>query len=396
MARAMKDRPSRPSHGAGAGGRQRVFSRSTVVTLAVAWVTTVFFLTVGHDYVAHPPNAAVAAACFVLILGAIMVAAFGVVRHAEHLAERVGEPFGTLILTLTVVVIEVVLIASIMLGPDGSATIGRDSLFAVMMIIVNGVLGLAILLGALRFGPQRYNLEGTSIYIAMIASLSLVTLVLPSFLSSTADGSLVPLQSVGIAVLSAALYGFFLFMQTGADRALYLQPAAESMTDASSQPASPHRVRASAGELITRSALLLLTVLPIILLAHDLGILVDRGISLTGAPVALGGVIIAIIVFTPEAITAVRAALAHENQRALNLGLGAFVSTVGLTIPAILVIGLITGQPVILGESPANMVLICITLVMTVITYFAPRTTAVHGAVHLMLFGVYGVLLFAP
>jgi Ca2+:H+ antiporter len=142
--------------------------------------------------------------------------------------------------------------------------------------------------------------------------------------------------------------------------------------------------------------LLVLTVLPIVLLAHDLGILVDRGIELTGAPVALGGVIIAIIVFTPEAITAVRAALADENQRALNLGLGAFVSTVGLTIPAILVIGLITGQPVILGESPANMVLICITLVMTVITYFAPRTTAVHGAVHLMLFGVYGVLIFAP
>ena len=106
--------------------------------------------------------------------------------------------------------------------------------------------------------------------------------------------------------------------------------------------------------------------------------------------------IIALIVFTPEAITAVRAALADENQRALNLGLGAFVSTVGLTIPAILVIGLVTGQPVILGESPGNMVLICITLVMTLITYFAPRTTAVHGAVHLMLFGVYGILLFAP
>ena len=148
--------------------------------------------------------------------------------------------------------------------------------------------------------------------------------------------------------------------------------------------------------MVVRAALLLATVLPIILLAHDLGILVDRGIELTGAPVALGGVIIAIIVFTPEAITAVRAALANENQRALNLGLGAFVSTVGLTIPAILVIGLVTGQPVILGESPGNIVLICITLVMTVITYFAPRTTAVHGAVHLMLFGVYGVLLFAP
>jgi len=396
MMRAARDGAPVQAPVAGDVSWRRLLSRSTIVILAVAWVTTILFLTVGHEYVTHPPNAAVAVGAFILILGAIMVAAFGVVRHAEHLAENLGEPFGTLLLTLTVVVIEVVLIASIMLGPGGSATIGRDSLFAVMMIIINGVLGLTILLGALKFGPQHYNLEGASIYIAMIAALSLVTLVLASFLSSTTDGSLVPLQSLGIALLSAALYGFFLYMQTGADRALFQQPAPDRSAEAPrSSPAAEHE-KAPRNELILRAAILITTVLPIILLAHDLGVLVDRGIVLTGAPVALGGVIIAIIVFTPEAVTAVRAALANENQRALNLGLGAFVSTVGLTIPAILVIGLVTGQPVILGESPGNMVLICITLVMTVITYFAPRTTAVHGAVHLMLFGVYGILLFAP
>lgn len=375
---------------------RELFSRSTVVTLVIAWATTIVFLTFGHEYVVHPPNAAVAVGAFVLILGAIMVAAFGVVRHAEHLAEKVGEPVGTLILTLTVVVIEVVLIASIMLGPGGSATIGRDSLFAVMMIIVNGVLGLTILLGALKYGPQHYNMEGASIYIAMIAALSLCTLVLPSFLTSTDDGSLIPLQSIGIALLSAALYAFFLFMQTGSDRALFVQPLPEHPPRETNPERGQGAEQVAPGELVARSVLLIATVLPITLLAHDMGILVDSGIERTGAPVALGGVIIAVIVFTPEAITAVRAALANENQRALNLGLGAFVSTVGLTIPAILVIGLVTGQPVILGESPGNMVLICITLVMTVITYFAPRTTAVHGAVHLMLFGIYGVLLFAP
>ncbi|WP_345800227.1 calcium:proton antiporter [Microbacterium sp. AZCO] len=392
MARAARDRGIPSASVAERSDWRAMLSRSTLVTLVVVWAATIFFLTVGHEYVVHPPNAAVAVGCFVVILGVIMVAAFGVVGHAEQLAEKVGEPFGTLILTLTVVVIEVVLIASVMLGPGGSATIGRDSLFAVMMIIINGVLGLTILLGALKFGPQRYNMEGASIYIAMIAALSLVTLVLPSFLSSTSDGSLVPLQSIGIAVLSAALYGFFLFMQTGADRGLFLQPVPDRAPDA---PAVVH-AKPTPSALIVRSALLVATVLPIVLLAHDLGILVDAGIERTGAPAALGGVIIAVIVFTPEAITAVRAALADENQRALNLGLGAFVSTVGLTIPAILVIGLITGQPVILGESPSNMVLICITLVMTVITYFAPRTTAVHGAVHLLLFGVYGILIFAP
>ncbi|QIG39478.1 calcium:proton antiporter [Microbacterium sp. 4R-513] len=395
MTRATKDRAAAPTAAAAGTGWRGILTPSTIVTLVVAWATTILFLTVGHEWVVHPANGVVAIACFVLILGVIMLAAFGVVRHAEHLAERIGEPFGTLILTLTVVVIEVVLIASVMLGPGGSATIGRDSLFAVMMIIINGVLGLCILLGALRFGPQHYNPEGVSIYLAMIAALSLCTLVLPSFLASTDDGTLVPLQSIGLAVLAAALYAFFLFMQTGADRELYVQPLREAPREPS-VPNGSSRAGGSASELLVRTLLLIATVLPIVLLAHDLGILVDIGIEITGAPTALGGVVIAVIVFTPEAITAVRASLANENQRALNLGLGAFVSTVGLTIPAILVIGLLTGQPVILGESPANMVLICITLVMTLITYFAPRTTAVHGAVHLMLFGVYGVLLFAP
>jgi Ca2+:H+ antiporter len=384
--------PLRPSPTMTSG--RELLPGSTVVALAIAWLATIGFLTVGHDLVAHPPSVFVAVVCFIAILAVIMVAAFSVVRQAEHLAEKVGEPFGTLILTLTIVVIEVFLIASIMLGPAGSATIGRDSLFAVMMIIMNGVLGLTILLGALKFGPQQYNMEGASIFLAVIAALSLCTLVLPSFLRSTTDGSLVPLQSVGLAVLSAALYLFFLFMQTGRDRSLFIQPIADAPS-AASAPASAEEGLGTR-ELVVRAGLLIATVLPILLLSHDLGVLVDLGIAATGAPAALGGVIIAVIVFTPEAITAVRASLANENQRALNLGLGAFVSTVGLAIPAILVIGLVSGQPVILGESPGNMVLICITLVMSLITYFAPRTTAVHGAVHLMLFGVYGILLFAP
>ena len=381
-----------------------LLTRSTVVILVVAWATTVWALAFGHDLVAHPPNAAVGVIVFIVILAAIMVAAFGVVRQAEHLAEQVGEPFGTLILTLTVVVIEVALIASVMLGPSGSATIGRDSLFAVMMIIINGVMGLAILLGGLRHGPQNYNTVGTSVYLAVIVALSLCTLVLPNFTSSTPGGTLTGSQSIGIAVLAAALYAFFLVMQVGRDRTLFVQPVVApaaggsphgtASTSAASAAASTHP--AARGELIGRAVLLILTVLPIVLLSHDLGVLVDLGIEATGAPVALSGVVIAIIVFTPEAVTAIRASLADQNQRAFNLGLGAFVSTVGLTIPVILVIGLISGQEVVLGETPANMVLIAITLAMTLITFFSPRTTAVHGAVHLMLFGVFAILLFAP
>ncbi|GAA1836159.1 calcium:proton antiporter [Agromyces salentinus] len=390
-----------------------LMTRSTVAILAITWATTAWTLGFGHDLVAHPPNAAAGVLVFLVILAAIMIAAFGVVTQAEQLAERLGEPFGTLVLTLTVVVIEVALIASVMLGPGGSSTIGRDSLFAVMMIIINGVMGLAILLGGLRHGPQSYNTVGTSVYLAVITALSLCTLVLPNFTGPASDGTLTTVQSIGIALLAAALYAFFLAMQVGRDRALFVQPvSAASGTTAAVHAAGRGRTSSSATGnapgaasghastdrrgLVARSVLLVVTVLPIVLLSHDLGILVDLGIEATGAPTALGGVLIAIIVFTPEAVTAIRASLANQSQRAFNLGLGAFTSTVGLTIPVILVIGLVSGQEVVLGESPANMVLIATTLAMTLITFFSLRTTAVHGAVHLMLFGVYGILLFTP
>jgi Ca2+:H+ antiporter len=387
-------------------GWRVLLSRSTTMTLAIAWLVSIGVLTVGHDLVAHPPSVAVAVGVFLIILAAIMVAAFGVVHQAEALARKLGEPFGTLVLTLTVVIIEVVLISSVMLGPSGSSTIARDSVFAVMMIIINGVMGLSLLLGGMKHGPQRYNMEGASVYVAMIAVLSLCTLVLPNFTVSTSNGSLVPAQAIAVSVLAAALYGFFIYLQTGKSRALFTQPSHAqaifgSVTTADiPKPRPDSRLAAvvgvGRGELVRRVLLLVGTVLPIVLLSHDLGILVEAGIAATGAPVALGGVIIAIIVFTPEAMTAVRAALADEGQRTLNLGLGAFVSTVGLTIPTVLIIGLATGQEVILGESSANMVLIAVTLAASIITYFSPRTTALHGAVHLVLFGMFAVLLFAP
>ena len=389
-----------------------LLGRSTTITLAIAWLVSIGVLTVGHDLVAHPPNVAVAVCVFLIVLAAIMVASFGVVQQAEKLAHKLREPFGTLILTLTVVIIEVVLISSVMLGPSGSATIARDSVFAVMMIIINGVMGLSLLLGGMKHGPQRYNMEGASVYVAMIAVLSLCTLVLPNFIVSTSNGSLVPAQAITISVLAAALYGFFIYLQTGKSRALFKQPRHAqaifgSVTTANISETRPDSgavavvgvgvgVGVGRGELVRRVLLLVGIVLPIVLLSHDLGILVDAGIAATGAPLALGGVIIAIIVFTPEAITAVRASLADEGQRTLNLGLGAFVSTVGLTLPVVLIIGLTTGQEVILGESGANMVLIAVTLATSIITYFSPRTTALHGAVHLLLFGMFAVLIFAP
>lgn len=384
-----------------------VLAPSTLVPLIAVWLVVAASVIVGpgllHDPVAPP----VAAVSFVVILAAIVVAAFRVVHEAEHLARALGEPFGTLILTLSIVIIEVILIASVMLGPGESTTIARDSLFAVMMIIINGVLGAALLVGGLRHGPQRYNREGTSQYLGMIVVFTLLALVLPNATTSAAAGSFSDVQAVGVAVLAAAAYATFLGLQTTKNRELFTQPSptAATMSEATSGAMSEATTGGTENEsgahpsrsiVITHSALLVVTVLPIVLLSHDLATLLDVGIALLGAPATLSGVLIALIVFTPEAVTAIRASLGNETQRTINLGLGAFVSTVGLTLPAVLVIGLITGETVVLGESAANTVLIAATLALSIVTFTSKRTNALHGVAHLVLFGVFALLIFSP
>lgn len=385
-----------------------VLAPSTLVPLIAVWLVVAASVIVGpgllHDPVAPP----VAAVSFVVILAAIVVAAFRVVHEAEHLARALGEPFGTLILTLSIVIIEVILIASVMLGPGESTTIARDSLFAVMMIIINGVLGAALLVGGLRHGPQRYNREGTSQYLGMIVVFTLLALVLPNVTTSAPAGSFSDVQAVGVAVLAAAAYATFLGLQTTKNRELFTQPSPTAATMSEATSGTTAGTTAAGGTenesaahpsrsiVITHSALLVVTVLPIVLLSHDLATLLDVGIALLGAPATLSGVLIALIVFTPEAVTAIRASLGNETQRTINLGLGAFVSTVGLTLPAVLVIGLITGKTVVLGESAANTVLIAATLALSIVTFTSKRTNALHGVAHLVLFGVFALLIFSP
>lgn len=396
------DEPTPASPGAAVFAVLR--SPSVFVPLVLVWAVVAASVALGPYLFAAPIAPTVAGGSFVVILAAIVVASFGVVREAEHLAQALGEPFGTLVLTLSIVLIEVILISSVMLGPAASPTIGRDSLFAVMMIILNGVMGVALVAGGLKYGQQAYNRQGTSSYLAMIVVLSLLSLVLPNFTSSTADGSLVPLQAIVLSVLAAALYAFFLILQMTTHRDLFVQPGlgtpqkgspAQQSANAPSAPSTAaSRIRRAT--LFTHSVLLVIFVLPIVLLSHDLAILLDVGIELLDAPAVLSGVLIAAIVFTPEAATAIRASLGNETQRTINLGLGAFVSTVGLTIPAVLIIGLLTGKAVVLGESPANMLLIVTTLVLTIVTFTARRTTSLHGAAHLVLFGMFVLLSFAP
>jgi Ca2+:H+ antiporter len=308
-----------------------------------------------------------------------------VAERADHLAELLGEPLGTLILTLSIVTIEVALIAAVMLTADAAPTLGRDTMFALLMMILNGVIGLALPLGGLRgcrlsrshcaaLGDRAHPAGPHSVY-ARPDLIEGAGILLCAVHSS-------PLRRVSCR-------------PDGSPSEFFVEPQlAGSAVNAGNHVAGTNAP--SVGQVAWHTLFLILTVLPIVLLAKQLAKLIDHGIAVLGAPVALGGVLIALVVFTPEAMSALRAALDNQLQRAVNLCLGAALSTIGLTVPAVLGIGLITGQPVILGLDPAEVTLLALSLVLSTLTFSGSRTTVLEGAVHLVLFLVYVVLIFSP
>lgn len=362
--------------------------------LIAAWAT-VAAVTFAPTIVPANLGAVLSIALFAWLLGVIVWAAFGVVHEAEELAEALGEPLGTLILTLSIVVIEVALISAVMLGGSKVPTLGRDTMFAVLMIVLNGVVGLGLLVGGLRHHQQTFNLQGATAYLSVTIPLAFIALVLPNFTTSTVVGTVSSVQAVLFSVLTIALYGLFLWLQTGRYKGFF-QPAtggAGHEPDARPIAHDPPTTPISTG----RHALLLIAnVLPIVILSKSLAKLLDAGIATLGAPTALSGIIIAMVVFTPEGISALKAVASNELTRAINLCLGAAASTLGLTVPAVLLIGLLTGQSVVLGLSNANMVLLAVTLILNTLTFSGARTTMLEGAVHLSLFGVFLILVFSP
>ncbi|WP_407942707.1 calcium:proton antiporter [Methylobacterium ajmalii] len=361
--------------------------------LGVAWATVAAFAVFGGGWLGGLDAPLVAAGLFAWLFAVILWSAFGVVHEAEELADRLGEPYGTLILTLSIVVIEVALVAAVMLGAKAAPTLGRDTMFAVIMIVMNGLVGLGLILGGLRHHRQNYNLDGAGAYLAAIIPLTTIALIIPNFTTSTPDGSLTVVQAVAFSVLTVVLYGIFLLLQTGRHSDFFLdfvKPGADAPEARAAHP------DAGAGAILRHAGLLLVSLLPIVLLSKSLAAILDHGIKALGAPSALGGVIIAAIVFTPEGISAVKAIRRDQLQRAINLCLGAVTSTVGLTVPAVLAIGLISGQRVVLGLAPAEMAVLAMTLLLSVITFSRQGTTVLEGAVHLVVFFAYLTLIFSP
>ena len=341
----------------------------------------------GHRWTHDFSNLAVTSAIFVMLFAVMIWCAFGVVRHAEELAHYCGEPYGTLILTLSAVVIEVTIMATVMLSGEPNPTLPRDTVYAVLMIVLNVMIGVSIIAGALRHRQQQYSLQGAIAFLAVITTLAVISLIIPTFTRSTPDSSVTPVQAVAFAILTALLYGGFLAIQTMRHRAFF--------TDAdSAEPA--HESAAPVYPAWAHAVLLLLTLLPVVLLAESLALIVDFALDKMHAPATIGGIVIAILVLAPEGLSSFRAAAQNRLQRSVNLSLGSALSTIGLTIPAMLVISLFTGTPLQLGLAPADAILLGLTLVIAQMTFSGAPTNILLGGVHLVLFATFLVLIFSP
>ncbi|WP_295446915.1 calcium:proton antiporter [uncultured Thiodictyon sp.] len=360
--------------------------------LPLALATAAVFLVFGNTWLNDPTAPLRLTAFFTWLFVTILLAAMRVVYHAECLAIRFGEPYGTLILTLSVTSIEVLMIAALMLHGDNNPTLARDSMFAVVMIVLNGLVGLALILGALRYHEQSYNLQGTRAYLSVIVPLAVLSLVLPTVTVSTPEPTLNAFQSVFLLLISLALYGTFLMIQTRRHRS-YFSDDGDRGSDEGADAVGDHPVPDSP---YRHSALLLTYLALAIVLAEALAIPLDIGIEVLRLPAPLGGLIVATLVLTPEAISAVRAALKNRLQRAVNISMGSVLATIGLTVPCVLTISLIVGKPVELGLSAADGLLLGLTLVSAILTFSGNRTNVLQGVVHLILFLAYLMLIVAP
>lgn len=331
---------------------------------------------------------------FLWLFGVMLWCAFGVVRHADAIAWHLGEPYGTLVLTLSVIAIEVSLMTSIILHGENNPTLARDAMFATLMIVLNGMVGAALLMGALRYWEQEYNLEGARAFLVVIASLAVFALIIPDLTKTKPDPSVSPFQAGLFGMIMILFYGVFLGIQTMRHRSFFAEPVSGSDTARAGDYTGRHEP--AERSLRYHVAMLLLTLMPIVLLASFLAVIVDYWIEHLGAPAPLGGVLVAVLVLSPEALTALDAALANQLQRAVNVCLGSALATIGLTIPAALAVCLFTGREMHLGLERVDAALLVLTLFVSALTFGGARTNVLQGTVHLLLFVVYIALIFSP
>ncbi|MGW2053730.1 calcium:proton antiporter [Streptomyces sp. NPDC001840] len=323
------------------------------------------------------------------LAGAVLAA----VHHAEVVAHRVGEPFGSLVLAVAVTVIEVALIVTLMAGGgDKAATLARDTVFAAVMITCNGILGLCLLVGAVRSRVAVFNPEGTGAALATVATLATLTLVLPTFTTSKPAQQFSPAQLGFAAAASLILYGLFVAVQTVRHRDSFLPVTQEGEV----REEEPHAPPAGRYAVLLSPALLIVSLVAVVGDAKAVSPTIESGVESAGLPQAVVGVVIALLVLLPETLAAVRAARRDRVQTSLNLALGSAMASIGLTIPAIALATVWLSGPLVLGLNSTHMVLLALTVVVGALTVAPGRATLLQGGVHLGIFAAFVFLAISP
>lgn len=317
----------------------------------------------------------------VVLIGTV----FAAVYHAEVIAERIGEPFGTLVLAVAVTVIEVALIVSVMAGAPDKASLARDTVFASVMIACNGIVGVCLLAGGVRHHTQGFQIEGAGAALAVLAALTTLTLILPNVVS-TPGPVFSTSQLIFAGIISLVLYGAYVFVQTVSHRGYFLAPEGSNEAAAHTPP--------SRAVAMLSAGLLLASLVAVVGLAKALTPTLEFAVAYFAVPKAVVGVALALLVLMPEGLAAVRAARANELQTSLNLG--SALASIGLTIPTVGVVSIVLAQPLELGLGLKDEVLLALTIIVGIITLGTGRTTVLQGIVHLVIFAAFLFLALAP
>jgi Ca2+:H+ antiporter len=358
------------------------------LSLIIGAVTATIFLWFGSRLLETLEHPGVMGVVFLWLFLAVLWSAISVVRHADRLAIKCGEPYGTLILTLSAISIEVMMISAAMLHGKNNPTLARDMMFAVIMIALNGLIGLSLLLGGLRHREQNYNLQGASAYLNTIMALSVLGLVLPNFTTSMSGPRFSTVQEIFLAVTSIGLYAIFLLIQT--------MRHSEYFMDTRGAGHSSEHDAGAMHSISYHAVMLILYLLVVIVLAEKFAIPLDNSIERFGMPQAFGGAIVAGLVLAPEALSAINAARKNQLQRSVNILHGSVLASIGLTIPAVITIGMISKRTVTLGIEGGNLPLLLLTLAASVVTFTSGKTSVLQGCIHLLLFAVFLLLIFSP
>jgi Ca2+:H+ antiporter len=348
--------------------------RWTWIVPLVAWIIVVVSI--------WKPSAVTFALAAIILAGAVLVS----VHHAEVVAHRVGEPFGTLVLAVAVTIIEVALIVAVMVSAEKQA-LARDTVFAAIMICCNGIVGACLLVGGMRHHEQGFQVQGAGAALAVLSALAVLTLILPNYSTTVPGPGLANSQFVFAGISSLVLYMVFVFIQTIRHRDYFL---------AENPDEEVHADRPSNRDAFASLGLLLVALVAVVVLAKILSPVVEEGVDRIGAPVAVVGIVIAVLVLLPEGLAAFRNARKNRLQTSLNLALGSALASIGLTIPTIAAVSILMNRPIVLGLDGKEIVLLALTLLVSVITLGTGRTTLLQGVVHLTIFAAFVFFAFVP